>query len=248
MTLKHLFVPLVVIVAATTAGSRAQEARPANIPVHTWVREDIFAGFLDDDLTRFERGEEKVRAYLGETPTRPEAKGWMVGIKLYHAARAFRGGDATAGETLVREAMTLMDEVVGEAPDNLGVHATIGGSIVLLADRFPAQHYEALMRRARTHFTKLYAVQSPALARLPLHIKGELLAGLAETEFRVGDKARATEVLNQIVADMPNTAYAKSAATWLASPTEVTRNSKLVCQSCHEPGRLAAWQARTKPQ
>jgi hypothetical protein len=240
---------IVVVVALLAAGFitvAAQQARPANVPIHTWVREDIFGGFVDDDFERFAQGETKVLEYLAETPGRPEAMAWMAGGKLYRAGRAFREGKAADGDALVREAMEMMDDAVAKGPENVGVHAVLGGSIVQLANKLPEKYYAPLMQRGRTHFTKLYSVQSPALAQLPLHIKGELLAGLAETEFRAGDRTRATEVLNQIVKEMPDTAYAKSAAAWLAAPDKVTRDTKIACQSCHEPGRLAAWQARQK--
>jgi hypothetical protein len=239
-------VPLAVLVAVALAGLAAQEARPVNVPIHTWVREDLFSGFLNDDLTRFARGEQKVLEYLAETPPRPEASAWMVGIKLYHAGRAFRDGNTAEGDSLVREATELIDATQSKAPDNPGVQATLGGSVVTLANKLPDKHYEPLMQRARRSFAKLYEMQSRALPQLPLHIKGELLAGVAETEFRVGDRTRAIAALNQIVQEMPGTAYAKSAATWLAAPESVPRDAKIVCQSCHEPGRLAAWQARQK--
>jgi hypothetical protein len=239
-----MFITVSVLLTAAIGGLVAQQARPANVPIHTWVREDMFAGFVDDDLVRYERGEKKVLEYLAETPPRAEAMAWMVGGKLYRAGRAFREGKTAEGDTLVREATALMDSATAAAPDNVGVHATLGGSIVQLANKLPEQYYAALMQRARTHFAKLYSVQAPAIPQLPLHIKGELLAGVAETEFRVGDRAKATEALARIVKEMPDTPYAKSAATWLAAPNSVTRDTKLVCQSCHEPGRFSAWQAR----
>jgi hypothetical protein len=244
MTMNRTFVPAVVVFTLTIVGLAAQQSRPANVPVHTWVREDMFAGFVDDDLAGYERGEKKLAEYLSEASPRPEAVAWMAGGKLYRASRAFREGKAVDGDALVREATTLMDQATAAAPDNLGVHAVLGGSVVQLANKLPEKYYTALMQRGRMHFAKLYSVQSPAIPQLPLHIKGELLAGVAETEFRVGDRTRASEVLNQIVKEMPGTAYAKTAATWLESPDKVTRDSKLVCQSCHDAGRLGAWQAR----
>ena len=51
----------------------AQEKRPPNVPFYTWVREDTFAGFLDNDLQRFEVGVRKAREYLAEDPSRPDA-------------------------------------------------------------------------------------------------------------------------------------------------------------------------------
>ena len=119
-------------------------------------------------------------------------------------------------------------------------------SLLLFAGQVPPQYYDAVMQRAKTHYAALYKAQAPAAAQFPLHIKGELLAGVAETEFKVGDKARANEVLAQIVKEMPDSAYAKTASAWLAAPDKVTRDSKLACQSCHQPGRLSSWMARQK--
>jgi hypothetical protein len=243
---KPMFVPAMLVLSATLVGVAAQSARPANVPIHTWVREDMFAGFIDDDFVRYQRGEQKVAEYLAETPPRPEAMAWMAGGKLYRASRAFRERKTAEGDRLIGEAMALMDQSAAAAPENVGVHAVLGGSIVQIANKLPEKYYAALMQRGRTHFAKLYSVQSQAVPQLPLHIKGELLGGMAETEFRVGDRTRATELLNQIIKEMPDTAYARNAATWLASPELVTRDSKLVCQSCHDPGRLSAWQDRQK--
>jgi hypothetical protein len=247
MTNHRTFASIALLLTIAVAGLGAQAARPANVPIHTWVREDMFAGFLDDDFVRFETGEKKVMEYLAETPDRPEALAWMVGGKLYRASRAFRENKAADGDRLVQDAMAMMDTATGRAPDNVGVHATLGGSVVLLANRLPERYYLPLMERARTHFAKLYSIQSRALPQLPLHIKGELLAGVAETEFRTGNRAGATETLQLIVKEMPGTPYARNAEAWLAAPEKVTRDTKIVCQSCHEPGRLAAWQARQQP-
>ena len=227
-------------------GAQAPGARPASISIHTWVREDVFGGFMDNDMVRFERGEAKVREYLAEAPDRADASAWMAGIKLHRAGLAFSEQKTADGEALVNEAIALMDAAVAKAPNDFGATATTGGSIVTLANKLPEKYYDDLMRRARAQYAKLYAAQSPALAQLPLHLKGELLAGVAETEFRVGDKERAKVVLQQIITELPDTAYAKSAAMWLASPEKVTRDTKLVCQSCHQAGRLSAWQARQK--
>jgi hypothetical protein len=240
------FIPLLLVFTATFVALAAQQTRPATVPIHTWVREDIFAGMVDDDLPRYELGEKKVLEYLAETPGRPEALAWMVGGKLYRASRAFKEGKTAEGDALIAEAMKMMDAAAAAAPTSVGVHATLGGSIVQMANKLPETYYRPLMERARTHFAYLFSVQGQAVSKMPLHIKGELLAGVAETEFRAGDRTRATEVLKQIVTEMPDTAYARNAALWLAAPDKVTRDTKLVCQSCHEPGRLSAWQARQK--
>ena len=244
MTWKVAIVGALLVCATGLATIAAQEQRPANVPFYTWVREDTFAGFMDDDMTRFERGVQRAEAYLEENPERADAANWVGATNVYRAVRAFRAGDNAAGEDLLRSAMTAMDQAVSRAPNDVGIRATAGGTLVLFASQLPAEHHRAVMEKAREHYAALYRVQSPALAHLPLHIKGELLAGVAETEFRVGDKDRAASVLNTIVKELPGTAYARTAETWLQAPDKVTRESRLACQSCHEAGRLRSWQAR----
>jgi hypothetical protein len=246
MRFTHLCVPAAVLMAAGFASLAAQEPRPANVPFYTWVREDTFAGFLNGDMVRFDRAEQKVRDYLAETPGRVDATNWLGAMKVYRAVRAFGEGKAGEGEALLNEAFTLMDEAVTKDPADQGVRATAGGTLVLLARELPPQHHDTAMKKAREHFVVLYKLQAPALPQFPLHLKGELLAGLAETEFKVGDRARATELLTQIVQEMPDTAYAKTAAAWLVAPETVTRDTKIVCQSCHQPGRLSSWMARQR--
>ena len=244
MTIRRSAFATLLVCTAGLAAIGAREQRPANVPFYTWVREDTFAGFMDDDLTRFEQGVAKTQEYLEENPTRPDAVNWLGATKVYRAVRAFKAGDEAAGDRLLAEAFAAMDAAAARAPRDVGVHATAGGTLVLFASRLPDRHYRAAMERARTHYATLYEVQSGALPHLPPHIKGELLAGVAETELRVGDKARALTALNAIVKELPGTGYARTAETWIAAPDGVARDAKLACQSCHQPGRLQAWMAR----
>lgn len=233
-----------VCAACALAAVIAQETRPANVPFYTWVREDTFAGFIDDDMVRFERGVKKAEEYLSGTASRTDAENWIGATKVYRAVRAFREGSDAAGETLLREAFAEMDRAAASQPDNVGVRATAGGTLSYFASQLPERHGQAAMQKAREHYSALWQAQSPALAHLPPHIKGELLAGVAETEFRAGDRERAMTMLSTIVKELPGTGYAKTAEAWLAAPDKVTREERLVCKSCHEPGRLQAWIAR----
>ena len=232
------------LAACSVSVAVAEQQRPAGVPFYTWVREDTFGGFIDDDMTRFERGVVKAQEYLAEDASNVDAANWVAATKVYRAVRAFDKGDAASGDRFMQEALTAMDDAVVQAPRNFGIRATSGGTLAYFAMRLPERHSKVALEKARDHFTALYAVQSPALPQLPLHMKGELLAGLAETEFRLGQKDKATTWLNKIVTDMPDTAYAQKAAQWLSAPEKVDRTSRLVCQSCHEPGRLKSWMAR----
>ena len=231
-------------VTTFVAAMAAQAPRPANVPFYTWVREDTFAGIIDGDFARLELGERKTQEYLLEDPQRNDAANWLGATKVVRAVKAFKDGQAAAGDAMLRDGLKAMDEAITRAPNDLGMRATAGGTLMYLASQLPDQHYLGALQRAREHYAALYKVQAPALAQLPLHIKGELLAGVAETEFRIGDRERAVQLLNQIVNELPGSGYARTAATWLAAPEKVGKDARLVCQSCHEPGRLSAWMAR----
>jgi hypothetical protein len=236
---KALFAAFVV-----TAGSIAlagQEQRPKNVPFYTWVREDTFAGFMADDMVRFERGMQKTQEYLKEDPNNMAALNWLAAGTVYRAVRAFDAGDATKGDQLFGEAVAMMDRAAAGAPEDVGIRATAGGTMITFASRLPERHYRTAVERARADYAVLYKAQEAQIDRFPLHLKGEALAGIAEAEFRSGNREASTIYLRKISEGMPGTRYAQIADTWLKSPESVTKKDRLACQSCHEAGRLSAW-------
>lgn len=238
---RRLFTASLVIAAGTLAFAAAQEARPKSVPFYTWVREDTFAGFLGDDMTRFERGVQKTQEYLTEDPNHPDALNWMGATNIYRAVRAFANGDDRTGDQLFVQALRQIDTASAAQPDNVGIRATAGGTLMLFAGRLPERHYRTALTKAREQYAALYAMQEKVIDRLPAHFKGEALAGMAELEFRLGTREAANVYLDKLIAGMPNTRYAQAAETWRNTPDKITKSDRLVCQSCHEPGRLGAW-------
>src|SRR5438094_28695 len=59
------------------------------LTVHTLLREDVFSGFLENDMKRFERGEKNIDLLMAK---RPDAKSdllsWKAGTTLYRAVLA----------------------------------------------------------------------------------------------------------------------------------------------------------------
>jgi len=84
---------------------------------------------------------------------------------------------------------------------------------------------------------ELASMQQPMIDRMPVNLRGELLAGLAQSAQRLGDWEDAKSYLNQIVMGMAGTPYERKAKRWLDEPASAEK-SALVCQTCHEPGRL----------
>jgi len=91
---KALLVVVLVTVAAVAAQSPQPPLADSRLTVHTLVREDIFAGWMSDDMGRLERGEKNIQLLLEQ---RPGQKGnllsWKGGALLYRAVLA---NEATA--------------------------------------------------------------------------------------------------------------------------------------------------------
>ena len=75
-----------------------------------------------------------------------------------------------------------------------------------------------------------------------MHMRGELLGGLAQSAQRTGRAKEVDEYLDKILAVAPDTSYARVAKRWKEDPAEAT-NQRITCLTCHAPGRLAARRA-----
>ena len=131
------------LVFALGAAVAAQAPEPplsdTRLTVHTLVREDLFAGFLANDMTRLSRGEQNVESLLKQRPDqRANLLAWQGGAALYRAVRAHEAGDAKEFERLYQSARSVFAEATRLQAGNDGVHAIVGGTFSLFADRLPA--------------------------------------------------------------------------------------------------------------
>src|SRR5258708_36324473 len=66
--------------------------QPANIGISTWVREDLFAGWIANDLDTFERGVRKLDLYLNDHPDDIDALSWKYLVIAYRTRQALAAG------------------------------------------------------------------------------------------------------------------------------------------------------------
>jgi hypothetical protein len=85
----------------------------------------------------------------------------------------------------------------------------------------------------------LWKLQEQIIEKLPLHHKGEVLSGLAQSAQRTSRNDEANAHLDRILTLMPDTVYANRARQWKDDPSTADK-TKLACQTCHAPGTLAA--------
>jgi tetratricopeptide (TPR) repeat protein len=235
-----IFIGLVAITAAVPAQAPEPPLADTRLTVHTLLREDIFAGFLQNDLARLARAEKNAEVLLANrSAERPAVLAWQGSMALTRAAMANEANQADQFRALYRRAQDLFSDAMKVAPDNVGVFAITGGSQVSLADRLPSAERKAAWELGYTAYQQLWKLQSQMIEKLPLHHKGEVLSGLAQTADRTGRTEEAAAHIERILTLLPDTPYASRARQWKDDPSK-RATSKLACQTCHGPGTLVA--------
>lgn len=234
------FLLLVVLVTAAAGQSPQSPLSNSRLSVNTLLREDIFAGFLEGDLERFSRGEKNIALLLEQRPgEKAVLLAWSALAHLYRAVLAHEGNRADEFQQYYRQALDLFSQASKIGPSNGGVLAITGGSYVVLADRLPKEYRPAAWSQAYDSYKFLWKFQGPSVEQLPVHLRGELLAGLAQSAQRTGHAEETTQYLDKIIAVLPNTPYEPIAKRWKANPDGAAK-STITCLSCHDSGRLAA--------
>jgi len=233
-----------VLVCAAVAAAGAQSPEPplteSRLTVHTLVREDIFAGWMDNDMDRFSRGERNIELLLEKRPAqRGNLLGWKAGAALFRAVRAHESGKADEFQRYFQQARDGFAEAAKFQAGNSGVLPVTGGSLVVFADRLPKEHRAAAWAQAYDAYSALWNEQSAILDKLPVHLKGELLAGMAQSAQRTGRAEEAAQFVDRMLAVLPATPYEGLATEWKSKP-ETARNTSLTCKTCHDGGRLSA--------
>jgi tetratricopeptide (TPR) repeat protein len=230
----------VLLVTVAMAQSPEPPLSDPRLSIHTLVREDIFAGFLTDDMERFAKGEKNIQTLLEKRPAaRAELLSWQAGAALYRAARAHERNRSDEFQRYYKQSLDLFSQAKQLDPNNGGVAAVTGGAYVVLGDRLPKEHQGAAWAQAYDSFQILWKQQSAIVDKLPAHLCGELLGGLAQSAMRAGRTEEAAQYLDKILVLMANTPYESIAKKWKADPKSAA-NSSITCLTCHDSGRLAA--------
>jgi hypothetical protein len=232
---------LLVVPVCLTAAAQPPQSPPADsrLSVHTLVREDIFAGVLDGDLDRLAKGEQNIEILLRQRPAdKPGLLAWKAGALLYRAVRAREANRTEEFEEKYGKAIALLSAAKKLAPEDVGVAATTAGVYVLMADRLPEELRGPAWATAYASYQALWKQQARFVEQLPLHLRGELLGGLAQSAQRTGRTKELAEYLAKIRAVAPDSAYARVAKQWQEDP-KAAATTRITCLTCHAPGRLA---------
>jgi tetratricopeptide (TPR) repeat protein len=238
------------LLTSCVSGAFGQSPEPpltdTRLPVATLVREDVFAGWRANDMERYARAENNIDQLLEQRPKdKAELLAWKGGTKLYRAVLAREAGNAEEFDHFYQATLDLFAEAKQIAPKHPAVAAIIGGSYVLFGDRLPDNYRAAAWSQSYDSYQILWQLQGKQVDQLPTHIRGELLAGLAQSAERTGRKEECDKYLDKIIEALPETGYERVAKQWKADP-QVAAKTNISCKSCHAEGRLAERIAKLK--
>jgi hypothetical protein len=240
------------IVAALMAGAVATAgplssppAGPAplednRLAYSTLVREDFFAGFIDKDMARLDRGMAAVETLLKTRPASDRAGllAWKGGGLIFKAALANEAGKKADYKRLYTEAQTVLAESKKvAAPQDGGPLAVTGGVGVLFGDRVAKEDRPAVWAQTYEAYTALCALQCAFADKLPPHLKGELMAGLVMSAQRTGHTEEMNANLDKMLVLTKDTPYEATAKLWKTDP-KIAASTSLTCKNCHDAGRL----------
>jgi non-heme chloroperoxidase len=195
------------------------------------VREDMFAGFDGDDQA-MTRAMALIERTLAADPEQAEALAWRGTARVFLASLAFGRGANREGMTLAAQGLADLDRGVALKP-GISTRALRGPALMAYAAglmAFDRAAAERLTRTAIGDFEHMVEAERGRWDRLAGHNRGELLGGLAQGWLQLGDAGKATLYLDRMVAELPNTAYAKAA---LERQADQRSKAPLTCLGCH---------------
>lgn len=248
MRVTHRITLVALLICCCASTLPAQTTDPPiddqRLTVHTLIREDIFSGWRTNNAKRLERGEANIEILLEKRPdARADLLAWKGGIAMYRAAVANEEGDEVEYAKKLKQARAWFAEAQQINPRSGGVYSLIGGSNAMFGDRIAKADRAAAWEQSYQAYSALWRFQGSQIDRMPLHLGGELLGGLAMSAQRTGRTEELNTYLDKIIEIYGESRYAKEARAWKADPAAAAKGN-ITCKSCHAPGRLKAVVAR----
>ncbi|MBS1824188.1 MAG: hypothetical protein JST93_02620 [Acidobacteria bacterium] len=217
--------------------------KPEKLTIHTWVREDIFAGWMAKDAEALARGERKLEHFLASNPTHSSALAWKFLATQYHLRDAIAKGNKAEYQKRLAESKVLREKAIAANPNDVAVYIIVGGGMIMSAYYVPEEDKQWLYRDGRELLRKVPVMQGAAFDKLPPHMRGETWSLLAYASDRLGDKEDRDALIDTMFTKLQGSPYESRAKRWKTLPA-LNSETDNMCITCHEPGRLKNVQAR----
>jgi hypothetical protein len=233
-----------VLLLITIGAAKAQSPEPpladTRLTVHTLLREDVFAGFMSNDMVRFARAERNIDQLLKDRPDqRGNLLAWRGSAAMHRAVLAHEAGNSGEFLKQLAAARAAFSEAAAQTSGNDGAAAITGGTYVVFADRLPEPHRATAWAAAYSNYSLLWQQQGSMIDKLPIHHRGEVLGGLAQSAQRTGRTEEMMQHLDRMLTMMKGTPYEATAQQWKDNPSSAA-TTRVTCKACHNPGRLSS--------
>src|SRR5262245_54135861 len=134
--------------------------KPDRVPISTWVREDLFAGWIANDAKLQERGMLKVDRYLQDHPDDATTLAWKYFAITYKMREALQQKDAEAYGRELASAKRVGEKIFTRDLQDPGAYIIVGSSLVGIAYWAPAEDRKWMYRDGREMLNKVPGLQS----------------------------------------------------------------------------------------
>jgi hypothetical protein len=234
---------LSLLVAVSFLTAADELVKPDKLTIHTWVREDMFAGWISNDSAILARGVQKLDRFLADHPNDYNANSWKFLAASFGMIQARNKGDDAAYSRELAISKDLRAKIFMGDQRDPGPYIIVGSSLVRTACFAPEKDRGWMMRDGRDMLVKVIELQGEVFEKLPPHFRGEIWAQLAFANDRLGETAARDRALENMLTRLGGTPYESRARAW-QKPGAIAKEKDYACMSCHDPGRLAPTLAR----
>ncbi|GAB4371149.1 MAG: hypothetical protein OHK0021_13830 [Bryobacter sp.] len=215
------------------------------LSVNWLVREDLFAGLLGNDRARLEAAVATLDQ-VAPFENQPRVLAWRFAAEMMRAVWTHEDGKPTDFRRHYALAMTYIDQCRATAKGQDSILPPIfeGATYAVVADRLPENLRAGAWDISYQSYKALNQIEALRLERLPVHMKGEILAGLALATQRTNRTAELSAALEAVITRLPNTPYSRAAEAWRKNP-ESAAKVRIACLTCHEANTLGPLLERT---
>ena len=195
------------------------------------VRGDFFAGFKGDQAALERAMKTSEEAIAADPAGSAEAMAWHGGGLMVMSGQAFQQGDYTRGGELWEQAVNEMDKAGTLAPDSPAVLIPRAAVWFAASRRAPPDRGMPLLEKAIADYERVYAIQKTYFDTLDIHMRSELLFGLADGYNRDGNPAKAREYFEKLSGLGPASGHFEQATQFLNGGKYEVRG--IGCAGCH---------------
>ena len=134
--------------------------KPDKVAISTWVREDLFAGWIANDPKTFDRGVRKLETFLQDHPDDITALAWKYFATSYRLRQARQKGDDAAYDRELASAKKLREKIFTGDTKNPGPYIIVGSSLVGVAYFAPPVDRTWMYRDGRALLGKVPELQA----------------------------------------------------------------------------------------